>query len=74
MGGWRGCEPYSEVFSTEKGRKDFTQSTARIIQQYNANGIDLDWEYPVVTGPLGHPYSAADKDNFTVLITKNLKR
>lgn len=72
LGGWGGCKSCSDVFSTEKGRKDFAASTAKIIEQYNADGIDLDWEYPVVPGPPGHPYSAADKDNFTALI-KELK-
>jgi len=72
LGGWTGCKTCSEVFSTDKGRKDFAISTARIIEQYNADGIDLDWEYPVVPGPPGHPYSEEDKDNFTMLI-KELK-
>jgi chitinase len=30
--------------------------------------VDLDWEYPVVPGPPGHPYSLEDKDHFTALI------
>ena len=68
LGGWGGCKSCSSVFSTEKGRKDFALSTARIIEQYNADGIDLDWEYPVVPGPPGHPYKAEDKDNFTALV------
>ncbi|MEK9602989.1 MAG: glycosyl hydrolase family 18 protein [Flavobacteriaceae bacterium] len=72
LGGWGGCKSCSSVFSSEKGRKEFAKSTARIIEQYNADGIDLDWEYPVVPGPPGHPYSSQDKDNFTALI-KELK-
>lgn len=72
LGGWGGCKSCSEVFSTQKGRQDFARSTARIIEEYNADGIDLDWEYPVVPGPPGHPYSDSDKDNFTALI-KELK-
>ena len=72
LGGWGGCKSCSSVFSSEKGRKEFAKSTARIINQYDADGIDLDWEYPVVPGPPGHPYSAEDKDNFTALI-KELK-
>ena len=32
----------------------------------------MDWEYPVVPGPPDHPFSLADKDNFTALI-KELK-
>ena len=73
LGGWTGCKTCSEVFSTDKGRKDFAISTARIIEQYNADGIDLDWEYPVVPGPPGHPYSEEDRDNLLCLL-KNSKR
>lgn len=72
LGGWGGCKTCSVVFSSEQGRKEFALSTARIIEQYNADGIDLDWEFPVIPGPPDHPYSLADKDNFTALI-KELK-
>lgn len=72
LGGWGGCKTCSEVFSTEQGRTDFAKSTARIIEQYNADGIDLDWEYPVIQGSHGHPVSADDRENFTQLI-KSLK-
>lgn len=68
LGGWGGCKTCSEVFSTSEGRNEFALSTAKIIQTYNADGIDLDWEYPVVQGSHGHPVSLEDKENFTSLI------
>ena len=68
LGGWGGCETCSEVFSSEKGRKDFTSSVEQILKEYNADGIDLDWEYPAVAGYQGHAFKPEDRENFTFLV------
>jgi chitinase len=68
MGGWTGCYSCSEVFSTDSSRKIFASSTKKLLNDFNADGIDLDWEYPTIKGAPGHPYSLSDKDNFTALI------
>ena len=70
LGGWGGCKTCSDVFNTESGREDFALSTAHIIEQYNADGIDLDWEYPAISGFPGHTYRPEDKDNFTDLVIR----
>ena len=49
LGGWGGCETCSDVFSSEKARIEFAISTADIIESFNADGIDLDWEYPGIS-------------------------
>ena len=33
-----------------QGRIDFAVSTAKIIETFDADGIDLDWEYPAISG------------------------
>lgn len=68
LGGWGGCETCPLVFSTAKGCKDFSQSVKKILEKYQADGIDLDWEYPALPSLPGHPYSPEDKQNFTLLI------
>ena len=68
MGGWTGCYTCSDVFSTDSSRKIFASSTKQLLNDFGADGIDLDWEYPAIKGPPGHPYSLNDKDNFTALI------
>lgn len=68
LGGWGGCETCSDIFNSAENRAAFAQSTLAIIQQYRADGIDLDWEYPTVPGHPGHTYADYDRNNFTALI------
>jgi chitinase len=68
LGGWGGCATCSDVFSTARGRKDFAASVLQLNQFFKTDGIDIDWEYPVVEGFPGHKFGPADKQNFTDLI------
>ena len=68
MGGWGGCGPCSDVFSTDKGRKEFAASVLHTSQYFGTDGIDLDWEYPAISGFPGHRFVPADKQNFTALL------
>lgn len=68
LGGWGGCETCSDVFNNADNRKAFAQSTLAIIKEYNADGIDLDWEYPTIAGFPGHKFAAHDRANFTALV------
>lgn len=72
LGGWGGCKTCSAVFSSEKGREDFSTSVADVTNYFRTDGIDIDWEFPAAIGYPGHPYSDNDRDNFTALI-KNLR-
>ncbi|HMK27839.1 MAG TPA: glycosyl hydrolase family 18 protein, partial [Chitinophagaceae bacterium] len=58
----------SAVFSTPGGRKEFAQSVKEVNDYFQTDGIDLDWEYPAIQGPPDHPFSTADKINFTALL------
>ncbi|MBT8220595.1 MAG: glycoside hydrolase [Bacteroidia bacterium] len=68
LGGWGGCATCFDVFNTVEGRIDFAKSTREILEQYNADGIDLDWEYPGIEGLPGHIYRKEGKHNFTLLV------
>lgn len=68
LGGWTGCETCSDVFNTSEGRKEFAESLKELTAYFKTDGIDLDWEYPVIPGPPGHPYRPEDKENFTLLV------
>jgi chitinase len=68
LGGWGGCEPCSEIFSTKKNRKIFVNSVKELSGFFQTDGIDLDWEYPTITGYPNHKFQPADKHNFTQLV------
>jgi chitinase len=68
LGGWGGCAPCSDVFSTANNRKEFAASVKELNTFFGTDGIDLDWEYPVIPGYPGHKYAPEDKQHFTALV------
>ncbi|HEX5024930.1 MAG TPA: glycosyl hydrolase family 18 protein [Agriterribacter sp.] len=74
LGGWGGCKTCSPVFTTRKGRKEFAKSVKEINDYFGTDGIDLDWEYPAIEGPPGHPFSPEDKPAFTHLVKQLRKK
>ncbi len=68
LGGWGGCATCSPAFATTDGRNEFAASVKDLTNYFKTDGIDLDWEYPAIAGHPGHPYTAADKQNFTLLL------
>ncbi|MEP6948066.1 MAG: glycosyl hydrolase family 18 protein [Ginsengibacter sp.] len=74
LGGWGGCQSCSSVFSTRHGRRIFARSVKQLGKYFGTDGIDMDWEYPVISGFPGHTYSLADKPNFTALILQLRKK
>jgi len=73
LGGWGGCPTCSDVFSTETGRMEFSNSVKYLLEKFRADGLDLDWEYPALESIPGFAYSATDKQNFTLLV-KSLRQ
>ena len=73
LGGWGGCETCSDVFSSQQGRQAFATSVKKILIDYNVDGIDIDWESPVLGGFKGHKATPEDKQNFSSLI-KTLRK
>ena len=70
IGGWNnGGQPFSQMASSAGTRKIFIDSVLEFINQYNFDGLDLDWEYPGQRG--GNPNT--DKQNFNNLIKVNIK-
>ena len=68
LGGWGGCKSCSDVFSSDSGRKEFAGSVLDLIHYFNADGIDLDWEFPSLAAYPEHPFKVEDKVNFTLLV------
>jgi len=68
FGGWGGCETCSDVFSSADNRLAFAKSSLEMMQKHNLDGLDLDWEYPAISGFPDHAYKPEDRENFTELV------
>ena len=66
IGGWE-SGGFSEMAMTESTRKSFATDCKRVIDQFNLDGIDIDWEYPT-SSDAGISSSPKDKDNFNLLM------
>lgn len=60
-GGWYPQE-YSDAAATAESRKRFAKTAVDIMEKYNFDGLDLDWEYPDGTTRPEDPH------NFTLLL------
>jgi len=66
LGGWTAGN-FSEAVSTPAARAQFVQSTVEMIERFDLDGIDIDWEYPGL-GDAGISHSPDDRRNFTLLL------
>lgn len=56
---------FSNAAKTEEGRLKLAQSMVNTVEEYNLDGIDLDWEYPGWFTPND---KHAEAKNFTLLV------
>ncbi|MBK9337688.1 MAG: T9SS type A sorting domain-containing protein [Lewinellaceae bacterium] len=65
IGGWAHSENFPAIAADPAKRARFAADCARIVELYNLDGIDIDWEYPGTEERGGSP---ADRQNFTLLL------
>jgi chitinase len=65
-GGW-GADGFSDMALTEKSRTKFINSASEFIKKYQLDGMDMDWEYPGISGA-GTMAREEDTKNFTALM------
>ncbi len=65
VGGWSDSGLFPAISADPSKRARFAGDCRRIVAMCNADGIDVDWEYP---GYADHNGAAADKQNFTLLL------
>lgn len=65
-GGW-GADGFSDMALTPEGRAKFIASASSFIAKYKLDGLDMDWEYPGISGA-GTMARDADTKNFTELM------
>ena len=66
IGGWSWSENFSDAVLNESSRKKFATTSAGIVESYNLDGVDIDWEYPGMKGE-DNVFRAEDKENFTLM-------
>lgn len=67
VGGW-GAEGFSDACLTEEGRKTLADSLLTLMDDCGFVGIDVDWEYPGVSGT-GIISRAEDVENWYALLS-----
>jgi chitinase len=67
VGGWLGSGAFSDVALTGPSRRIFIDSVIAFLKLYDVDGLDLDWEYPGLSGA-GNRFRREDKQNFTRLL------
>ncbi len=67
IGGW-GADGFSDASLTPSSRYKFAREVNKLINEYNLDGIDIDWEYPA-NKAAGITAREEDKENFTLLLT-----
>lgn len=66
IGGWSWSENFSDAVLTEHSRRKFATSSAAICEQYNLDGVDIDWEYPGLRGE-DNVFRPEDRQNFPLM-------
>lgn len=72
VGGYK-ADGFSDMANDEEKRENFFASVKEFIMDYDLNGIDIDWEFPVTGGNGTIKSRPEDKENFTLLM-KGLRR
>lgn len=71
VGGWTWSGNFSDMVLTRQSRERFIDSVVEFVERYKLDGLDVDWEYPGMTGD-GNRFRPEDKRNFT-LVLKELR-
>jgi chitinase len=67
VGGWLWSGNFSDMALTSESRSRFIDSVADFIDRYKLDGLDIDWEYPGLTGA-GNRFRPEDGRNYTLLL------
>ncbi|UJR22030.1 hypothetical protein I4U23_025097 [Adineta vaga] len=71
VGGWENSQYFSSIAQSPDKRLRFIASSLKLLDEYDLDGIDIDWEHPVTGGAVeGIP---DDKENY-VLFMKEIRQ
>ncbi|KAI8889545.1 glycoside hydrolase family 18 protein [Backusella circina FSU 941] len=69
VGGWSGSKYFSSLVASESSRKKFVSNIVDLVDKYNIDGVNLDWEYP--NDPNGvscNEKNAKDTENYLIFV------
>lgn len=55
IGGWTLSDPFPALAASDAARKTFAANCVALIEEYDFDGIDIDWEYPGYSDHSGTP-------------------
>jgi len=67
VGGWSWSAHFSDAALTKQSRESFVESAVELVERYDLDGLDIDWEYPDQPGA-GNAHRHEDTQNFTLLM------
>ncbi len=67
VGGWLWSGGFSDAALTQASRAIFVDSVEAFVTRYQLDGLDIDWEYPGMSGA-GHVFRPEDKQTYTLLL------
>ncbi|KAJ7467140.1 glycoside hydrolase family 18 protein [Mycena latifolia] len=68
IGGWGGSQYYSSNIASAGNRTAFVKSVVSLIQKYQLDLVDFDWEFPGVQGIGCNIVSSSDTENFLAML------
>lgn len=66
IGGWSWSENFSDAVLTPASRRKFAVTSVDIIERYDLDGVDIDWEYPGFKGE-DNVFRPEDRENFVLM-------
>ncbi|CAA9997852.1 unnamed protein product, partial [Nesidiocoris tenuis] len=66
VGGWENSQHFSNVVGKSGSRSHFINNVAKVLNDYDFDGVDIDWEYPGTGGATEG--TKEDKANYVTLL------
>lgn len=73
LGGW-GADGFSDAVLTEDSRNRFTDSIVEYVVRHDFDGLDIDWEFPVIGGWGAIKGRPEDRKNFTLFMEETREK
>ena len=73
-GGGNGSAGFSDMAITPAGRTRFVDSALALVEKYQLDGVDVDWEYPGYTHATHTTVRPEDKQTYTLLLKELRQR